>query len=111
MHERPQKSFLGWANHFLDWAKHNFNNYHFQFPIQSSYFVPKISQMSNSWTGQVPSLAHWCGRPCLGAGSLVCFDLFICLGDLLDFTWVSSEKKAPYNYIKLNSIKFIIEIF
>ena len=26
--------------------------------------ISKILQMSNSWTGQVPSLAQWCGRPC-----------------------------------------------
>ena len=25
--------------------------------------------MSNSWTGQVPSLAHWCGRPWFQTGT------------------------------------------
>ena len=62
-HERPQNSFLGWANDILDWAKDYFNTFDSRILIQISYLEPEISQMSNSWTGQVPSLAHWCGRP------------------------------------------------
>ena len=64
LHGGPQNIFLGWANYFLDRAKGNFNTCHSKILIQISYFVHKILQMSNSWTGQVPSLAHWCGRPC-----------------------------------------------
>ena len=62
-HGRPKNNFLGWANYILDRAKGYFNTFYSQIIIQVSYFVLKISQMSNSWTGQVPSLAHWCGRP------------------------------------------------
>ena len=62
-HGRLQNSFLGWANYILDRAKGNFNTFHYHILIQISYFVPIISQMSNSWTKQVPNLAHWCGRP------------------------------------------------
>ena len=47
-HGRPQNSFLGWANHILDRAKGYFNTYHSQILIQISYFVLRISQMSNS---------------------------------------------------------------
>ena len=51
--------FWGWQTTLLDQAKGYFNTFH----SQISYFVLKISLMSNSWTGQVSSLAHWCGRP------------------------------------------------
>ena len=51
-HGRPQISF---------WTGQK----NFQSLIEMSCFVPKISQMSNSWTGQMSSLAHWFGRPCL----------------------------------------------
>ena len=63
-------SFQGWAkyildraNYILERAKGYFNTFSSQSIVQISFFVFKISQMSYSWTGQVPSLVHWCRHP------------------------------------------------
>ena len=85
-HGRPQNSFLGWANYILDQAKGYYNPFHSQNLIQISYFVPKISQMSDSWTRQVPSLAHWCGRPWL---SLLLSFIFILASKYATKYWYS----------------------
>ena len=65
-HGRPQNSFSGVGKLYSGPGRRKgyFNTFHSKILIHIIYFVPKISQMSNPWTGQVPSLAYWCGRPC-----------------------------------------------
>ena len=83
-HGRLQNSFLGWANHILDWEKRYLNTFHSQFLIQISYFVPNISQMSNSWTGQLP----------IGANPH-CWKLNIFKKLFKLFYWIRSTRASP----------------
>ena len=64
-HGHPQNTFLGWANYSLDRAKGYFNSFHSQIPIKLAILHLKFYKSQHSWTGQVPSLAQWCGRPCV----------------------------------------------
>ena len=58
-HGRPQNSFLGRAKYIMDRSKGYLNTFQSQILIQIRYFVPKISQMSNSWTVlPIGSYAH-----------------------------------------------------
>ena len=76
---------------------------HFSWPnsYSNELFMPKISQMSNSCTGQLPSLAHWCGRPwfeltMIQTGFTI---VFSSLHDVL-FVWSRIRKYANGNEVE-----------